>query len=799
MASSCPSDAILQYSGIDESAAVNHTSNQHEDEQLDMPDGKRLAVHFVDLPKLPMRMAPWKDPVIQRLSARRITPTHARNSVRALATVTPNTVDSPGGGGGHVTFQRSPHAPIIACAVSQDGDDDNDGAPDTSAEVVPVTSPPPSQGHLVIDAQKVSPQPVATAAPLDKAIVQLSPVNYASSTPPNSAGIGTAAMASVDAAAPPLPPSPDAIISSNSAPLAIHAPPDFEHIFTVHYPTAESPLDVPSEVIPGLFLSSAVPAADEAWLREHGIRTVVNCAGASVASAAAKSAQSAAGVRDTYSFEMLDYEAYDARSALIMGAKFIASAVDANHPVLVHCAQGVSRSVAVVAAYLMRHKGMRLADALALLKSRRKFCYPNIGFLLQLMEMETNLGREQSVPDDAVALHRSYEDVIGAMRRLGYPGSTSSTQSLGRGAGGGQWTVGHAMAYAERAEEYSDGTATVGAGSSHSRDSGGLSLAGMWAAGRDATSLSLNRISGSTMHFARAAAAAMRGHHSPDDTELSDGVAHGKQLTSGRGANQRRKLAGVFSSTPQLLSGEGASTQPPKVPAQAAASTTRIDKAGAPTASLRGSVPVPSSITAGGVDAAAIAEASLPPCDCSAARDVEQRTSRVEAQAASTHDVSCATRRHRASNYGRRSRLSSQVGAEALVPSDIHAVASPARLSTGVPGTSGLHAAEATQRSSTTSCATDTLPPVSMAVQPAYPDLTASGDARASRPVSLSSASRSGGRLTQAPVPVVDLAALRTAIADGVLNDTTTVGRAVGGTASVTRMSGCGGGKCVIA
>ncbi|UZJ51242.1 hypothetical protein CBS101457_000562 [Exobasidium rhododendri] len=57
--------------------------------------------------------------------------------------------------------------------------------------------------------------------------------------------------------------------------------------------------------------------------------------------------------------------------------------------VLVHCQAGVSRSVAIVAAYLMRTRLMSLSDAIALIQSRRCQADPNPGFRHQLELFES--------------------------------------------------------------------------------------------------------------------------------------------------------------------------------------------------------------------------------------------------------------------------------------------------------------------------------------------------------------------------------------------------------------------------
>lgn len=51
---------------------------------------------------------------------------------------------------------------------------------------------------------------------------------------------------------------------------------------------------------------------------------------------------------------------------------------------LVHCIAGVSRSVTMVIAYLMEKKGMKFEDALTLVQQKRKYAYPNEGFVKQL-------------------------------------------------------------------------------------------------------------------------------------------------------------------------------------------------------------------------------------------------------------------------------------------------------------------------------------------------------------------------------------------------------------------------------
>lgn len=62
--------------------------------------------------------------------------------------------------------------------------------------------------------------------------------------------------------------------------------------------------------------------------------------------------------------------------------------------VLVHCGEGISRSVSVVAAFLMAQYGWGRDEAVNYIKSKRRVANPNFGFMGQLQEYaEKSLGR----------------------------------------------------------------------------------------------------------------------------------------------------------------------------------------------------------------------------------------------------------------------------------------------------------------------------------------------------------------------------------------------------------------------
>ncbi|KAJ6453211.1 DSPc-domain-containing protein [Mycena vitilis] len=67
---------------------------------------------------------------------------------------------------------------------------------------------------------------------------------------------------------------------------------------------------------------------------------------------------------------------------------YIAHALGRGESVLVHCQQGVSRSAAIVIAYLIREQGLSYDAAAALVRQRRRCIKPNSGFVRTLREWE---------------------------------------------------------------------------------------------------------------------------------------------------------------------------------------------------------------------------------------------------------------------------------------------------------------------------------------------------------------------------------------------------------------------------
>lgn len=74
---------------------------------------------------------------------------------------------------------------------------------------------------------------------------------------------------------------------------------------------------------------------------------------------------------------------------------FVEEHRSANRVVYVHCMNGVSRSVMVVTAYLMKRHGWSRDEALAFVRTHRQQARPNPAFIELLSEWEKRLANER--------------------------------------------------------------------------------------------------------------------------------------------------------------------------------------------------------------------------------------------------------------------------------------------------------------------------------------------------------------------------------------------------------------------
>lgn len=139
----------------------------------------------------------------------------------------------------------------------------------------------------------------------------------------------------------------------------------------------------PVEILPHLFLGSAVHASNLSTLQRMGITALVNVSRATPTAALA-----------TYTYKCIPVD--DSGSAEIGrwfsdAIAFIDAVEKSGGKVLVHCHAGVSRSATICLAYLMHSQRLRLDEAYEYVKTRRSVISPNFNFMGQLLSFESQL------------------------------------------------------------------------------------------------------------------------------------------------------------------------------------------------------------------------------------------------------------------------------------------------------------------------------------------------------------------------------------------------------------------------
>ncbi|KAI0037188.1 protein-tyrosine phosphatase-like protein [Vararia minispora EC-137] len=115
---------------------------------------------------------------------------------------------------------------------------------------------------------------------------------------------------------------------------------------------------------------------------------------------------------ECYRLDVLDLESEDLKPHLEDVVDYIDAAIKHGKNVLVHCQQGVSRSAAIVIAYLIRKRSMSYDTASTFVRQRRPCIKPNAGFVRTLKDYErvwrhktTTPARTPAFPHATVPVH----------------------------------------------------------------------------------------------------------------------------------------------------------------------------------------------------------------------------------------------------------------------------------------------------------------------------------------------------------------------------------------------------------
>ena len=175
-----------------------------------------------------------------------------------------------------------------------------------------------------------------------------------------------------------------------------------------------------SELYPGLYVAGDIIARDKALLKAKGITHIVNCAG------------NVCGNYHPEDFRYLSYFLKDSNTEGIEcvfyeTTQFIETALAAGGKVLVHCMQGVSRSVTICLAYIIFKERKGFDSVFKEAREKRGICSPNFGFQVQLMWWHKRLeGDSESLPFPRIFAVGSHEPetprklVVRMLRTLPY-------------------------------------------------------------------------------------------------------------------------------------------------------------------------------------------------------------------------------------------------------------------------------------------------------------------------------------------------------------------------------------------
>jgi protein-tyrosine phosphatase len=160
-----------------------------------------------------------------------------------------------------------------------------------------------------------------------------------------------------------------------------------------------------TEIAPKLYLGALHDADDEPLLDRLGITHVLNCC-QTQSNVQMEHCNKVGGGKYVYlNLKCADDLRQSLDAKLDEAVSFIKDTInDDKHDnkVLVHCYAGISRSAAIVIAYLMIMSGQGYDSCYKQVKDKRKIVAPNINFVSQLMKLEDKLNNEKPSSNGAI-------------------------------------------------------------------------------------------------------------------------------------------------------------------------------------------------------------------------------------------------------------------------------------------------------------------------------------------------------------------------------------------------------------
>jgi len=138
-----------------------------------------------------------------------------------------------------------------------------------------------------------------------------------------------------------------------------------------------------TKILDNIYLGGIDSANDYEALEKIGIKNIISVIAGFSPSYPDKFDYLVLNALDTTNTNLLEY--FDITYAVIDNA------VENDKKILIHCIAGRSRSVTILAAYLIKKYGMSVKNAILSIKNKRSIIEPNLYFINQLYEYYNKL------------------------------------------------------------------------------------------------------------------------------------------------------------------------------------------------------------------------------------------------------------------------------------------------------------------------------------------------------------------------------------------------------------------------
>ena len=146
-------------------------------------------------------------------------------------------------------------------------------------------------------------------------------------------------------------------------------------------------IKIPSanEILPNIYVGNHASALSKKFLLSNNISHILNC-GINLINLFEKENKFKYLKIPLYDFEYQDLEDYVNKTN-----KFIEEGSNNGNKILIHCGEGVSRSVAICLMYMIIVQKYTFSEALKIMNQKRPCSKPNKGFIKQLEQQSMDI------------------------------------------------------------------------------------------------------------------------------------------------------------------------------------------------------------------------------------------------------------------------------------------------------------------------------------------------------------------------------------------------------------------------